>query len=60
MNFEINKKEGVETIKNAAVQYKDMLFEGATHGHAFGELLEYVKNNEPDVYRIVGGGMSMG
>ncbi len=44
-----------ETVADAAVLYEGKVFQGTTHGHALGKLLEYLKGADPDLYTKVGG-----
>ena len=44
-----------EKIRNAAILYKGKIFEGASHGHAFGELLRDLKITDPDLFKKVHG-----
>ncbi len=56
MNMESRESvSGVETIRNAAVRYQGKIFEGVTHGHAFGSLLEYLHVEDPALYAKVHG-----
>ncbi len=44
-----------EKIRNAAVLYKGKIYEGASHGHAFGELLKELKISDPELFKKVHG-----
>ncbi|MBI2048209.1 MAG: hypothetical protein HYT27_03640 [Parcubacteria group bacterium] len=49
------EKPRVKTIRNAAIRFKGKIFEGTTHHHALGALLEHLKDKEPKLYKKVGG-----
>ena len=55
MKNEFPKKVGFERIRNAAILYNGRVFEGTTHGHAMGQLLSFLKDNEPALYSQVHG-----